>query len=163
MASTIFSFILVRAEPQPDLTIRLTFNDKPPYYYTDPLMKPTGFLLERSLELFKESKIKYFLQELPSKRIQYEIKNSKEPHCSIGDSKLTLQIVDGVSYGPLDPLISRRKTPAQKVSNMPDGNYRYIMCNKAAPEWVIDRLNAQIARKLKAAGKSSNKKNPLKN
>ncbi len=223
-----------KAEPQ--ITIRLSYTDKPPYYYTDNLMKPSGFLLNKSLELFKEGKINYSLQELPSKRIQYEIKNSKEPHCSIGwfkttereayarftksihkdepmaivtnktaaseiikhksietllaDPKLSLQIVDGVSYGSLDTLISQRKTPPQKVSNnfqttlkminaergaftivdiqefnyfrdqipnntlqvikikdMPRGNDRYIMCNKATPEWVIERLNLQLSKK----------------
>lgn len=241
-----------QAESTQDLTIRLTYNDKPPYYYTDNLMKPTGFLLKKTLEIFKESKIKYTLQELPSKRIQYEIKNSKDPHCSIGwfktaereiygrfsdsiykdepmaivtnlsavseitkhksletlfaDTKLTLQIVDGVSYGNLDPFIAKRKSTTQKVSNsfqttlkminadrgaftivdlkefnyfrdqMPintlqvikmkdlrDGNHRYIMCNKATPDWVIERLNIQIQKKQKETGKSLNTQNPPKN
>lgn len=65
------------AEP----VVTVQYRDKPPYSYTRD-GKPAGFLLERTIEIFKRAKIKAEFVEIPVKRITRDIQDDGAPICS---------------------------------------------------------------------------------
>lgn len=75
--------VVVHATP----LVMLEYRDKPPYSYTEE-GKPRGFLLERTLAIFKRAGVPVVAQEVPAKRITFDIQNNAQPICSTGWYKL---------------------------------------------------------------------------
>lgn len=63
------------------------YRDKPPYFYTQD-GRPAGFLLERTMEMFKRAGLQASFEEAPLKRITKVIQTSPTPVCSPGWYKL---------------------------------------------------------------------------
>lgn len=63
------------------------YRDKPPYFYTQD-GRPAGFLLERTLEIFKRAGVRATFEEAPIKRITKQIQSSPTAVCSPGWYKL---------------------------------------------------------------------------
>lgn len=61
--------------------VTVQYRDKPPYSYTKD-GKPAGFLLERTLEIFKRAKVEAEFVEIPVKRIMRDIQENTAPVCS---------------------------------------------------------------------------------
>ena len=61
--------------------VTVLYRDKPPYSYTKD-GKPAGFLIERTIEIFKRANIKATFQETPVKRITREIQENTGAICS---------------------------------------------------------------------------------
>ncbi|WP_269531084.1 ABC transporter substrate-binding protein [Chitinimonas sp. BJYL2] len=66
----------VLAEP-----IEVAYRDKPPYSYTEN-GQPKGFLLERTIAIFKRAGIEARYLEVPVKRITTDIQANQRPICS---------------------------------------------------------------------------------
>lgn len=64
-------------------TLSVSYLERPPYYFTQQ-GKATGILVELASTIFRDAAIEASFTAMPPKRIMYEIKNSKEPHCSVG-------------------------------------------------------------------------------
>ena len=62
-------------------TLAVYYRDKPPYSYTRD-GKPTGFLIERTMEIFKRANIAAEYDEVPVKRITKDIQENQSPICS---------------------------------------------------------------------------------
>jgi uncharacterized protein (TIGR02285 family) len=69
---------LCQAE-EPVVTVQ--YRDKPPYSYTKD-GKPVGFLIERTIEIFKRANVKADFQEIPVKRITRDIQENGSAICS---------------------------------------------------------------------------------
>jgi polar amino acid transport system substrate-binding protein len=67
------------AKDEPLVTV--AYRDKPPYSYTKD-GKPTGFLLERTMEIFKRAGVDAQYEEVPVKRIVRDIQDDRTPVCS---------------------------------------------------------------------------------
>lgn len=70
---------------EPDIVV--LYRDKPPYFYTQD-GRPAGFLLERTMEMFKRAGLPVRFEEAPVKRITMLVQNSPTPVCSPGWYKL---------------------------------------------------------------------------
>jgi len=64
---------------EPVITVQ--YRDKPPYSYTKD-GKPTGFLIERTIEIFRRANVKADFQEIPVKRITRDIRENASALCS---------------------------------------------------------------------------------
>jgi polar amino acid transport system substrate-binding protein len=64
---------------EPVVTVQ--YRDKPPYSYTKD-GKPVGFLIERTMEIFRRAKVNAHYQEIPVKRIMRDIQEDRSPICS---------------------------------------------------------------------------------
>ncbi len=64
-------------------TLTVSYLERPPYYETI-TGKPTGFLIELTMKIFKNAKIKVNFKDMPPKRIMMEIKRDGSLHCSVG-------------------------------------------------------------------------------
>ena len=67
--------------------ILIEYRDKPPYSFTNN-GKPSGFLLERTVSIFRQAGILVDFEEVPVKRIIFDIKTDRLPACSPGWYKL---------------------------------------------------------------------------
>ncbi|OYU46811.1 MAG: hypothetical protein CFE44_00255 [Burkholderiales bacterium PBB4] len=70
-----------------DVTVVVQYRDKPPYSYTRD-GKPVGFLMERTLEIFRRAGIPWTTEEVPVKRITRDIQLDGTAVCSPGWYKL---------------------------------------------------------------------------
>jgi len=61
--------------------VTVLYREKPPYSYTKD-GKPAGFLIERTIEIFKRANVKANFQEAPVKRITREIQENAAAICS---------------------------------------------------------------------------------
>lgn len=71
------------AEP----VVMVQYRDKPPYSHTKD-GKPAGFLLERTIEIFKRAGVQAEYDEIPVKRITLGVQEDRTPICSPGWYKL---------------------------------------------------------------------------
>jgi polar amino acid transport system substrate-binding protein len=71
-----------------DTNIAVQYRDKPPYSYTKD-DKPAGFLMERTVEIFKRANLGASYEEAPVKRITQNIQKNGAPLCSPGWYKLS--------------------------------------------------------------------------
>lgn len=70
-----------------DTGIAVQYRDKPPYSYTKDA-KPAGFLLERTVEIFKRANLTAIFEEAPVKRITQNVQMNANAVCSPGWYKL---------------------------------------------------------------------------
>ena len=70
-----------------DATVMVQYRDKPPYSYTRE-GKPVGFLMERTLEIFRRGGVPLATEEVPVKRITRDIQLDGAAVCSPGWYKL---------------------------------------------------------------------------
>ena len=64
-----------------DPPITVQYRDKPPYSYTKD-GKPSGFIIERTIAIFKLAKVDAVYEEIPVKRITRDIRANLTPICS---------------------------------------------------------------------------------
>jgi polar amino acid transport system substrate-binding protein len=83
LAGIVFASTALAGEPD----IVVLYRDKPPYFYTQD-GRPKGFLLERTMEVFKRAGLRAKFEEAPVKRITMLIQSSPTPVCSPGWYKL---------------------------------------------------------------------------
>jgi polar amino acid transport system substrate-binding protein len=83
LAGIVFASAALAGEP--DFVV--LYRDKPPYFYTQD-GQPKGFLLERTIEIFKRAGLQAKFEEAPVKRITMLIQSSPTPVCSPGWYKL---------------------------------------------------------------------------
>jgi uncharacterized protein (TIGR02285 family) len=61
--------------------VKVEYRDKPPYSHTE-RGKPVGFLIERTIEIFRLAKVDADYLEVPVKRILMDIEADQAPICS---------------------------------------------------------------------------------
>lgn len=216
--------------------LTVSYFERPPYYYTDTVGEPGGFLLERTRNILRQAGVEAKFLALTPYQILYVLRHAMVPHCSIGwfknaqreqfakfsepiyrnrdlmllttkaqlprfsdlktlraifsDRHLTMARMGGFSYGSyVDDLLEKltpktlflageqgcllRAVAAQRASYMlvapeeidtligltglsagavvaipladvPAGNLRYLMCNRAVTDETLERLNQAI-------------------
>lgn len=62
-------------------TILVQYRDKPPYSHTEN-GQPTGFLLKRTMDIFRVAQIEASYVETPARRITQDIQADQQPICS---------------------------------------------------------------------------------
>lgn len=67
--------------------VTVEYRDKPPYTYTEQ-GKPAGFLLTRTVDIFRRANLAVAFEEVPVKRIMADIQANQRPICSPGWYKL---------------------------------------------------------------------------
>ncbi len=78
---SILALSLVGACRADEPMVTVQYRDKPPYSYTKD-GKPAGFLIERTMEIFKRANVKADFQEIPVKRITRDIQENASAICS---------------------------------------------------------------------------------
>lgn len=80
-AISILALSLISACRADQLVVTVQYRDKPPYSYTKD-GKPAGFLIERTIEIFKRANVRADFQEIPVKRIKRDIQENASAICS---------------------------------------------------------------------------------
>jgi polar amino acid transport system substrate-binding protein len=84
---TLASGLVCTTAQAADASVTVQYRDKPPYSYTRS-GKPVGFLMERTIEIFRQASVTAVYEEVPVKRITRDIQNDGAPICSPGWYKL---------------------------------------------------------------------------
>lgn len=125
-----------------DTGIAVQYRDKPPYSYTKDA-KPAGFLLERTVEIFKRANLTAIFEEAPVKRITQNVQMNANAVCSPGwyklperelfaNPELKLGKVSGASYGgELDSMISATTQTVMDSTVTPLGMAKMIKFKRA--------------------------------
>jgi uncharacterized protein (TIGR02285 family) len=77
------ALLLTLALPAPAQPVTVEYRDKPPYSYTDK-GQPTGFLIERTQQIFKRAGIEAQFQEVPIRRTLSNLQANAGRICSPG-------------------------------------------------------------------------------
>jgi polar amino acid transport system substrate-binding protein len=77
----LFCFYFTNISRATESTIIVQYRNKPPYSYTKD-NKPAGFLMDRTIKIFKLAKINAKYEEVPVKRIIDDIQKNNTPICS---------------------------------------------------------------------------------
>lgn len=75
------AFLMAGASRADESVVTVQYRDKPPYSYTKD-GKPAGFLIERTIEIFRRANVKADFQEIPVKRITRDIQDNVTAICS---------------------------------------------------------------------------------
>ena len=78
---SILSLSLAGSSWADEPVVTVQYRDKPPYSYTKD-GRPAGFLIERTIEIFKRANVKADFQEIPVKRITRDIQENASAICS---------------------------------------------------------------------------------
>ncbi|MCV2370706.1 type 2 periplasmic-binding domain-containing protein [Roseateles oligotrophus] len=81
LLSLVGSILLTGVAWADEPTVMVEYRDKPPYSYTKE-GRPSGFLIERTIEIFRLAKVNAIYEEIPLKRILRDIQSDLSPICS---------------------------------------------------------------------------------
>ena len=82
IATAILTLSLVGPSRADEPVVTVQYRDKPPYSSYTKDGKPAGFLIERTIEIFRRANVKADFQEIPVKRITRDIQENASAICS---------------------------------------------------------------------------------